>query len=95
MTKAPSPGQELRNRLIREIRDSGGKTLWKKTSGYHRRSLAETGMFRLKTILGANLAGRRFASQACEAKIKARILNKMAALGSLAAHIGQSSVFLA
>lgn len=51
--KNPSPGVEQRNRLVRERRESGGKKAWKKKSGYHRRSLVETHMYRQKTILGA------------------------------------------
>ncbi len=34
---------------FREIHRVGGKK-WKRESGYHRRSLAETKMFRLKVI---------------------------------------------
>ena len=54
---------------------------WKKTSGYHRRSLVETHMFRLKTILGGILKGRKLETQTVEAKIMAKILNKMTSLG--------------
>ena len=81
VNKNPSPGQTLRNNLIREIRAAGGKTQWKKTSGYHKRSAAETQMFRFKTILGGGLSSRLFTNQVSEAKIKALILNKMTALG--------------
>jgi hypothetical protein len=56
--KNPSPGEEQRNRLVRERRSAGGKNAWKKPSGYHRRSLVETHMFRLKTILGDLLHSR-------------------------------------
>ncbi len=77
----PSPGQLLRNQLVQEIRNAGGKTQWKKTSGYHKRSLVETGMFRFKTILGGRLSSRLFANQVSEAKIKVLILNRMTALG--------------
>jgi hypothetical protein len=47
----------------------------------HRRSLVETHMFRLKTILGSTLRGRSLANQKTEAKIMANILNKMTQLG--------------
>lgn len=77
----PSPGQILRNELLQDIWDAGGRIAWKKTSGHHRRSLVETHMFRLKTILGAKLRGRSFANQQTEAKIMANILNKMTHLG--------------
>lgn len=77
----PSKGEELRNQLIADIRKAEGKVMWKKTSGYHKRSLVETHMFRLKTILGASLRGRKFENQRTEARIMAKILNRMTRLG--------------
>jgi IS5 family transposase len=79
--KNPSPGEQLRNELIREIRKTGGKTTWKKTSGYHLRSLVETHMFRLKTILGPKLHSRNIENQKTEARVRAKILNQMSVLG--------------
>ena len=79
--KNPSDGQKLRNQLIRDRQKIGGGKAWKKVSGYHRRSLVETHMFRLKTILGSTLKSRKFENQKTEAKIMANILNKMTALG--------------
>lgn len=79
--KNPSNGEKLRNQLIRDKRKAGGKKAWKKTSGYHKRSLVETHMFRLKTILGGKLKSRNFKNQKTEAKIMASILNKMTSLG--------------
>jgi len=79
--KEASPGEALRNKLLRDIWEAGGKVPWKKASGHHRRSLVETHMFRLKTILGSSLRGRLLANQKTEAKIMANILNKMAHLG--------------
>ena len=38
-------------------------------------------MFRLKTILGGILKGRKLETQTVEAKIMAKILNKMTSLG--------------
>jgi IS5 family transposase len=76
-----TPGLKLRNQLIRDERAVGGKTAWKKSSGYHRRSLVETHMFRLKTILGEKLQSRNLSNQKTEAAIMASILNKMTALG--------------
>lgn len=40
-----------RDENLRYIRKHGRKT-WKDNSGYHVRSLAETAMFRMKTIFG-------------------------------------------
>lgn len=60
-------------RLIREI----GKPAWKALSGYSRRSLAETAMYRFKIIFGDKLRSRNFDNQAAEAFVKCRLLNKM------------------
>lgn len=76
-----SPGIQQRNQLIRDKRNAGGKQAWKKVSGYHRRSLVETHMFRLKTILGGHLQSRNFENQKIEARIRGSILNRMTALG--------------
>jgi hypothetical protein len=45
----------------------GGLETWKKETNYHRRSLAETAMFRLKTIFGPKLHSRSFENQCSEA----------------------------
>ncbi|MDS4040921.1 MAG: hypothetical protein RKP20_07085 [Candidatus Competibacter sp.] len=36
-----------------------GRKAWKQHGGYHRRSLAETAMFRLKTLFGGHLKNHR------------------------------------
>lgn len=84
--KNPSEGQILRNKLVQEIRNSGGKINWKKTSDYHKRSLVETQMFRFKTILGGTLSNRLMINQITEAKIKTLILNKMSRMGMPESH---------
>jgi hypothetical protein len=50
-------------------------------SGYHRRSLAETAMFRFKTIFGDHLNARETQRQKSEARIKCSALNRMTRLG--------------
>jgi hypothetical protein len=65
-----------RDENLRAIRQHGRKR-WKQDSGYHRRSLAETTMFRFKTILGGNLSARKFDNQAVELFIKCAALNQM------------------
>ena len=65
---------------LRRIRDVGRKQ-WKAESGYHRRSLAETTMFRFKTIFGDQLRARELARQKTEARIKCAALNRMTRLG--------------
>lgn len=64
-----------RDEAIRQIRRVGRKQ-WKKSSGYHRRSLVETAVFRLKTTFGAVLKNRRFDNQRTEARLRCKILNQ-------------------
>jgi hypothetical protein len=61
---------------LRRIRQIGWKG-WKEESGYHRRSLGETAMFRVKTIFGGSVASRRPAPQATEVGIRCRALKVM------------------
>ena len=69
-----------RNVAIQEIKKKGRKK-WKQESGYHRRSLSETAMYRVKTIFGPILYSRTFKSQQAETLIKIKTLNIMTALG--------------
>lgn len=69
-----------RDENLRAIRTKGRKR-WKIESGYHRRSLAETMMFRMKTIFGPRLLGRLFETQCTEAFIRCAALNRMTRLG--------------
>lgn len=55
--------------------------LWKKKVGYHRRSVAETAMFRIKTLLGGNLSLRNYDAQVGEAMTMVKALNRMTLLG--------------
>jgi hypothetical protein len=64
-----------RDEAIREIRRVGRKQ-WKKSSGYHRRSLVETAVFRLKTTFGPQLKNRNFDNQRNEARLRCKILNQ-------------------
>ena len=65
-----------RDEIIRAIKKHG-KKLWRLDSGYSRRSISETAMFRFKTLLGQTLSSRDFDRQTNEAVIKCKILNKM------------------
>jgi hypothetical protein len=58
-----------------------GLAEWKKQAGYHRRSKAETGMFRLKIIFGERLQSRELLSQKVEVRLKAACLNRFNSLG--------------
>ena len=69
-----------RDENLRRIRQVG-RAKWKRESGYHRRSLAETAIFRLKTVLGATLRAKSDAAQDTETMVRLDALNKMTALG--------------
>lgn len=69
-----------RDKNLRQIRKTSRKR-WKEKSGYHVRSLAETMMFRFKTILGDKLNARKFGNQVTEFLTSVSIMNKMTELG--------------
>ena len=69
-----------RDENLRSIRQIGLKQ-WKQESGYHRRSLSETAMFRLKSIFGGRLRRRFFDNQAVELFLQCAALNRMIQLG--------------
>jgi hypothetical protein len=66
----------LRNQILEELKAKGRKK-WKEESGYHRRSLSETAMFRYKTIIGDKLTARLPDSQSVETHIGCNILSKI------------------
>jgi hypothetical protein len=70
----------VRDEAVRGIRRLGRKA-WKKEIGYHRRSLAETAVFRIKTIFGEHLKNRLLPNQQIEARLRCKILNKINLLG--------------
>jgi IS5 family transposase len=70
----------IRDENLRRIRQVGRRQ-WKQESGYHRRSLAETQMFRMKTIFGERVSARQFAGQATQMLVRCAALNQMAHLG--------------
>jgi transposase len=65
-----------RDENLRYIRKHGRKK-WKRDSNYHRRSLAETTMFRLKAIFGGKVRSRTFDNQAVELLLQCAALNRM------------------
>lgn len=69
-----------RDKNLRRIRKVGRRK-WKKQSKYHRRSLVETQMMRLKRIFGSSLSSRRFQNQATEMGVRCRALNCMTEFG--------------
>ena len=58
-----------------------GRMGWQRRSGYNRRSLIETAMFRYKTIVGRRLHARTLPNQRAEAKIGCNVLNRMTTFG--------------
>lgn len=81
-----------RDAILRRIQELAGgsnskkqleqaRKRWKEESGYHRRSLVETAMFRLKTIFGGKLGSREFEAQANEVFLRCAALNRMTHLG--------------
>ncbi len=70
----------VRDENLRQIRKMGRKK-WKRESGYHQRSLAETAIYRFKTIFGSHLQARRMPQQETEAMVKCAALNRVTHLG--------------
>lgn len=66
---------QQRDEAIDTIQQTNRKE-WKQTSGYHKRSVSETNMFRFKTTFGAELASRKTNNQHTEVAIKCYLLNK-------------------
>jgi len=65
-----------RDQILRRIEQVGRKD-WKDESGYHRRSLAETTMFRQKVTFGGKVRSRTFDNQAVELLLQCAALNRM------------------
>ena len=65
-----------RNQNLSRI-EAIGRAEWKRESGYHRRSLSETTMFRLKVIFGNTCSRRTFDNQATELLLACAALNRM------------------
>ena len=74
--------KEARDESLRGTRKHGRKG-WKRRSGYHERSLAETAMFRMKTLFEERLRHRTIEGQRTECRIRCRVLNRVTRLGVL------------
>ena len=68
-----------RNELLKTVKRLG-RAIWKKWSGYHRRSLIETKMHCIK-LLGDKLSARSFQSQVNEIHTRVAVLNRFTELG--------------
>ena len=75
-TNPPLP----RDEAIRDIRNVG-RASWKRKVNYHRRSLAETAVYRFKTIFGRDLKNRALENQRTEARLRCKMLNRITNLG--------------
>lgn len=77
--KPTSAGAVTRNEAVGASRYLG-KALWRRWSGYHRRSRAETKMNCIK-LLGRSLISRDFNRQVAEIQVRIAVLNRYTALG--------------
>lgn len=88
--------QRERDEALAEIEGLGGgedgRKLWKRLKGYHKRSLVETTMYRLKQILGRRLKSRCDTNQSVESQCKSIILNRMSELGLPIGHWTEEAV---
>jgi hypothetical protein len=69
-----------RDVAIRAIRRQGRKA-WKERVGYHRRSLSETAMQRMKGCFGDHLKNHLLPNQRAELRLRSKLLNKFTHLG--------------
>lgn len=69
-----------RDEAIRYIRQHG-RNKWKRTHSYHRRSLAETAVYRFKGLMGRFVEARTWENERTEVQLKAKTLNRMTRLG--------------
>ena len=78
--KENTPGARARNETLRATRRLG-RTIWKRWSHYHRRSLVETKM-RCFKLLGERVMARDFDRQVAELQVRAAVLNRFTRLGT-------------
>ncbi len=78
-------GRHIRDENLRAIRQRGRRE-WKRESDYHRRSLAETAVFRVKMIFGERVSARSFDGQAAQLLVRCAALNRMTHLGMPASY---------
>ena len=77
--KPTSTGAVARNEAVNASRYLG-RAIWRKWSGYHRRSRVESKMNCIK-LLGQSLMSRDFDRQVAEIQIRVAVLNRYTALG--------------
>ena len=80
LRKENRPGASARNEILRATQRLG-RDIWKRWSGYHRRSLVEAKM-RCVKLLGERVMARDFDRQVAELQVRAAILNRFTWLGT-------------
>ena len=65
-----------RDENLRYLR-AHGRVKWKRDYEYHRRSLAEVAVFRLKMVFGASASARSFEGQSAQLLVRCAALNRM------------------
>ena len=78
--KPDTVGAIARNEALRASRRFG-RTIWRRWTGYHRRSRVETKMHCVK-LLGQRLMARDFDRQVAEFQVRVAVLNGFTALGT-------------
>lgn len=80
-----NPALDLRDEVIKFIGQGSDRKErlkeWKEASNYHRRSLIETMMYRMKTIFGDQIRSRSFKNQETDLLIRCFAMNKINSLG--------------
>ena len=82
-SNSPPLARDENLRRIRQV----GRAQWKEEISYHRRSIAENGMYRFKTIFGSSLSARNFNTQRTEVLVKCKVLNKLTDIGMPDTHV--------
>ncbi|MFV1893192.1 IS5 family transposase, partial [Phaeobacter sp. A36a-5a] len=77
--KPTSPGAVSRNEALRASKYLG-RAIWRRWSGYHRRSRVESKMNCIK-LLGQSLMAKDFERQVAELQVRIAVLNGYTALG--------------
>ncbi|WP_142466887.1 IS5 family transposase [Klebsiella spallanzanii] len=70
-----------RNQAVAHQLLTGNNEAWKEKVGYHRRSVAETAMSRVKKVCGGRLSLRNYDAQVGEAMALVKVLNRMTLQG--------------
>ena len=77
--KPTTPGAVARNEAVNASRYLG-RAIWRRWSGYHRRSRVESKMHCVK-LMGQSLMARDFDRQVAEIQVRIAVLNRYTALG--------------